>query len=235
MPKTVTIPARFNGPLDSGQGGYVSGVVGNLIGGPAEVSLRRAVPVDRPLDVARDGDGTVQLLDGDELVAEGRPAPDFELDVPETVDVETARGARSRYRGLPDGVFSRCFVCGRARDDAFGVFAGAVDGREVVASSWHPPAWTADNSGHVRPEFVWAVLDCPTYFATYLDADLGPAVLARETARIHGPVVAGEDHTVIAWPLEVDGRKRQAGAAVLAADRTALATARVLMIEPRAR
>ena len=53
MPDTVTIPVEFNGPLESGQGGYVAGVLSNLIGGPAEVSLRRAVPLDTPLDVRR--------------------------------------------------------------------------------------------------------------------------------------------------------------------------------------
>ena len=38
---------------------------------------------------------------------------------------------------------------------------------------------------------------------------------------------------VIAWPLEVDGRKRRAGSAVLSADGETLAVARALMIEPR--
>jgi hypothetical protein len=235
MPETVSIPARFNGPLDSGQGGYVSGVVSDLIGGPAEVSLRRAVPVDRPLEVARDGDGAVRLLDGDALIAEGRPLPDVQLDVPEPVGVEDARRAEAGYRGLPDGAFSRCFVCGRARHDAFGVFAGAVDGRDVVASTWTPPDWTAGENGRVRPEFIWAVLDCPTYFATYMNGDLAPGVLARATARIDAPVVAGEEHVVIAWPIEVDGRKRHAGSAVLSAGGETLALSHVLMIEPRPR
>ena len=51
------------------------------------------------------------------------------------------------------------------------MFAGAVDGRDVVASPWTPPSWTADDTGRVRPELVWAVLDCPTYFALYKDEE----------------------------------------------------------------
>jgi hypothetical protein len=38
---------------------------------------------------------------------------------------------------------------------------------------------------------------------------------------------------VIAWPIEIDGRKRLAGAAVLSSAGVPLAVARGLMIEPR--
>jgi hypothetical protein len=141
--------------------------------------------------------------------------------------------AAARYRGRSDGLFSRCFVCGRAREDAFGVFAGAVEGRQVVASPWTPPSWTADSNGHVLPEFVWAVLDCPTYFALHMNEELPASVLARLTARIDAPVVAGTEHVVIAWPIETDGRKRHAGSGVLSPDGEALAIARALLIEPR--
>ena len=112
------------------------------------------------------------------------------MEVPTPVDLDEARLAAAGYRGLSDGVFSRCFVCGRARDDAFGVFAGDVAGRELVASPWTPPAWTADEQGRVRPEFVWAVLDCPTFFASYIGEELGSSMLGRLTARIDAPVTA---------------------------------------------
>ena len=82
---------------------------------------------------------------------------------------------------------------------------------------------------------AWAglVLDCPTYFALYMDGELPNSVLARLTARIDAPVVAGEDHVVIAWAIERDGRKHHAGSAVLSPDGKALAVARALLIEPR--
>ena len=54
------------------------------------------------------------------------------------------------------------------------------------------------------------------------------SVLARLTARIEAPIVAGEEHVVIAWPLERDGRKRHAGSAVPSADGHVLAVARAL-------
>ena len=143
--------------------------------------------------------------------------------------------AREDYRGLAHGLFSRCFACGRARDDAFGVFPGPVERRELVASPWTPPDWTADSDGHVLPEFLWAALDCPTYFALYTSGELPLSVLARLTARVDAPVAVGEEHVVIAWPLEAEGRKRHAGAAVLSPEGETLAVAQALLIEPRDR
>ncbi len=234
MRESLAIRRRFNGPLTSGHGGYCSGVVASFLEGAAEVSLRRPVPLDTPLDVLRDADGSVRVRDGEALVADARPAPEFDVEVPERASPQEARLAAARYRGLSDGPFSRCFVCGRARADAFGVFAGALEGRQLVASPWTPPSWTAGAAGRVRPEFVWAVLDCPTYFALYMNGELPMSVLARLTARIDAPIAAGVEHIVIAWPLERDGRKLHAGSAVLSADGDALAVARALLIEPRA-
>jgi hypothetical protein len=210
-------------------------VLAAQIDGPVEVSLRSAVPLDTPLTLVGDEDGSLRALDGEVLVAEARPAPGFEVDVPEPVSVEDARAATAGYRGLESGPFCRCFVCGRSREDGFDVFAGPVDGRPVVASPWTPPAWAADADGNVRPEIVWAVLDCPTYFATYVDVDgeLPLAVLARHTAYVGGPVRAGEDYVAIGWPIAVDGRKRHAGSAVLSANGEVLASAQALLVEPR--
>jgi hypothetical protein len=224
----LTIPSRFNGPLDSGNGGYCAGVVAGE--GAFEVNLRRPVPLDRELELVRDE--SVRLMDGAAVVAEGRPAA-VDVEVPAPVAVEAARAAAARYRGPVDGMFSRCFVCGRAREDALGVFAGAVEGRDVVASPWTPPAWTAGDDAHVLPEIVWAVLDCPTYFALYGDGELPLSFLARLTARVDSPVPAGEEHVVIGWPLDKDGRKHHAGSAVLTRDGDVLAVARALLIQAR--
>ena len=45
----IAIASRFNGPLESGNGGYSSGIVAaRLGGGPATVSLRRPIPLTHP-------------------------------------------------------------------------------------------------------------------------------------------------------------------------------------------
>ncbi len=235
MDGSVTVAGRFNGPLESGNGGYSAGAFAAFVDGPAQVSLRAPVPLDTPLRVDPAGDDEVDVFDDGILIAEVRPMPDFDLDVPPPIGIDEARAAIAGYRGPLDSLFSRCFVCGRQREDSMGVFAGPVEGRELVASPWTPGKWTADESGAVRPEIVWAVLDCPTYFAAYLDHEdpLPPGVLARFTARLDGPVAVGAKHVVVAWPIEAEDRKHHAGSAVLSSDGEVLARARALLIEPR--
>jgi hypothetical protein len=233
VPDVVSIPRRFNGPLDSGQGGYSAGVVAGFVEGQAEVSLRRPVPLDRALKVARDTDRSVRLMDGEDLIAEGRSVPRLDIDIPAPVSVADARAATTRYPGSADGPFSRCFVCGLARDDSFGVFAGEVPDRRVMASPWTPPEWTAGDDGVVRPEFVWAALDCPATFAPLLGGAVDVAFLAGFSVRIDAPVVAGAEHVVIGWPIAIDGRKHHAGSAIFSEDGDPLAGARALLIAPR--
>lgn len=232
MGEALSVPRRFNGPLESGHGGYCSAMFAALVEGPAEVSLRSPVPLDTELGVERGDDGSVRLLDGKILVADIAPAPGLDVEVPEPASLEEAHAAKARYRGSADGLFSRCFVCGPAREDALGVFAGTVEGRELVASPWTPPEWTADEAARVLPEFVWAVMDCPTYFAVHPDG-LPMSFLGRMEARIDAPVAAGEEHVVMSWPLAIEGRKRHAGAAVVSGEGEVLAVARALMIESR--
>jgi hypothetical protein len=231
--ETVEIAGRFNGPRDSGNGGYTAGVLANHLDGPVEVNLRSPVPLDQRLDLVRGDDGSLSLLGGEATIAEARSLPDFELSVPEAVGIEEARAAAARYRGSGDTVFGHCFVCGPAREDSFEVFAGRVEGRDAVATPWTPPDWAADADGNARPEFVWAALDCPTFFACHLEGELTLSMLVRQRAELRASVRAGEEHVVMAWPIAIDGRKRLAGAAVLDAHGDALALAEVLLIEPR--
>lgn len=232
MTATVVIPGRFNGPRDSGNGGYTSGVIAAHLEEPVEVNLRSPVPLDEPLDLVRDGD-VLRARHGETTIAEARSLPGLDLEVPPAISLEEAYHASERYRASSDGIFSHCFVCGPAREDSFGVFAGQVEGRDLVASPWTPPAWAAGDGGEVRPEFVWAALDCPTYFALHQEGELTLSMLVRQSAELRAPVRAGEEHVVIAWPISIDGRKRLAGSAVLSPDGEILAVAEALLIEPR--
>jgi hypothetical protein len=233
LAETISISSRFNGPRQSGNGGYTSGVLADRLEGAVEVNLRSPVPLGLPLDLVPGGEGSLSLRHGETTIAEARPLPDLELAVPEPVSLEQARAGAGRYRGSGDTVFGTCFVCGPAREDSFEVFAGRVEGRDAVATPWTPPDWTADADGNARPEFVWAALDCPTFFACHLEGELTLSVLVRQRAELRRPVPAGEEHVVMAWPIAIDGRKRLAGAAVLSADGEALAVAEALLIEPR--
>jgi hypothetical protein len=233
MPASVIVPERFNGPLENGNGGYSAGIAAALLDGPVEATLRSPVPLETALRVATEN-GTARLLDGDRVVVEARRVPDFEIEVPEPVGPAQARDAMGRYLGEGEGPFSRCFVCGLAREDGLGVFSGRVEGRDVVASTWTPPDWTAGEDGRARPEFVWSVLDCPTFFGAYIDVEELPlSFLGRITARIDALPAIGEEHVLMSWPLGVDGRKAASGVALLTAEGDVLAAARAVLIEAR--
>ena len=217
----------------NGNGGYSAGLAAATLEGPVEATLRRPVPLDRPLS-AQVWDGGVRLLDGEDLIVEANQAPGFEIDVPEPVGVVEAREAMGRYRGLDEGPFSRCFVCGLGREDSLEVFSGRVERRDVVASTWTPPDWTGGDDGRVRPEFVWAVLDCPTFFGAYIDVEELPiSFLARITARVDAVPAVGKEHVVMSWPVGVDGRKAEAGVSLLTDGGDVLASARALLIEAK--
>jgi hypothetical protein len=232
--ETIVIPGRFNGPRESGNGGYTGGVLANRLDGAVEASLRSPVPLDQELELGPDEEGTLQLRQGEKPIAEARPIAAVDLAVPAAVTPEEAHRAAANYRGLDDGLFCECFVCGRARADSFEVFAGRVEDRDLVATPWTPPAWSAGDDGAVRPEFTWAALDCPTYFACHLEGELTLSMLVRQRTELRAPIPAEQEHVISAWPIERDGRKRLAGAAVLSAAGETLAVTEILLIEPRA-
>ncbi len=242
---TLTIPSRFNGPTGRGQGGYSCATLAALLDGPAAVSLRRAVPLDRELEARAEEDGAVRAYADAELIAEAVPATPLPAWPGPVVTLPEARAAAARFDAPPDGIFDRCFVCGRARTDGFDVFAGPVEdaggaaaevAREasghVVASPWTPADWTADEDGAVRPEFVWSALDCPAYFALH-GRDLTLAFLARQQTEILAAPRAGETYVVVGTALERSGRKGLAATALLAEDGTLLAHSELLVIVPR--
>ena len=228
MGEQAIIDRRFRGPPDSGNGGYVCGVVAGLIGGTAEVTLRRPPPLERPLAVERSEDG-VALRDGETLIAEGAPAS-VEIEVPEPVTFEEAVTAAKSYLGFRHHPFPTCFVCGpkRAEGDGLRIFPGWVADRNIVAAPWTPDASVADEDGQVRPEIVWAALDCPSGFAVITPETV--AVLGRLAVKLVAPVQPGKRHVAIGWPLGEDGRKLYAGAALFSQDGRLRAFARATWV-----
>ncbi|MEX2459448.1 MAG: hypothetical protein WD770_10745 [Actinomycetota bacterium] len=225
MGATLVIGSQYYGFPGVGFGGYVAGRLAELVGGAAQVTLRSPPPLERALAV-EDGDGRLRLLDGDTLVAEAVPGgPDVE--VPEPVSFDEATAASPGFVGFRRHPFPMCFCCGTARREGEGlhVFPGGLPGGGGVAAPWIPHPNFAGPDGTVRPEFVWSALDCPTYFGVLDGGDRVPGVegdgdgnLALTTGRIHtavlGPVVAGERHVVMGWPVSIDGRKHLGGAGV---------------------
>src|ERR671916_528016 len=132
---TVVIDPRFNGPPDSGHGGYSAGCAAAQLDAPAvEVTLRRPPPLAVPLDVVRT-DAGVELRHADDLVAEARPVA-LGVAGPPPVAAGQAAAASERFAWADDHPFPSCFGCGpdRAPGDALclatgAVGAGGLDGR----------------------------------------------------------------------------------------------------------
>jgi hypothetical protein len=82
--------------------------------------------------------------------------------------------------------------------------------------------------GLVDRRYVWAALDCPSYFGL---PSAPMALLGRLTASIEGMPEVGEPLVAIGWPIEVAGRKSFAGAALANREGEVLARAAATWIE----
>ncbi len=214
----ITIAPRFCGPRTSGNGGYCSGRLAALVEGPAEVTLRAPPPLDIGLKVAKENGGA-KLWHGGQLIAEARPS-DFTLDVPPPPSWQEAQTAAKGYAGHRGHEYASCFVCGPQRKpgDGLCIFCGPWK-NGVVAGPWLPDKSLDDGRGLVKPEFLWAAIDCPGSWSVIgvegpEGAPSSSMLLGRLTGRLLRSVRIGEECIVIGWPLDRDGRKYHVGSAI---------------------
>jgi hypothetical protein len=225
---TLVLRERFNGPPESGHGGYTCGVVAAACEGDVAVSLRTPPPLERPLALER-RDGGAVLRDGETVVAQAEPAQ-VGVTPPEMPEPRPPDPDDPVYGELHRHPFPTCFACGpdRAPGDGLRIFATRIR-PGLVAAPWTPGRGLA-HGGELDPVFVWSALDCPTGHACAIET---PAVLARLAVRILAPVRAGEPHVIAAWTTGQDGRKHHAAGCLYAADGTPLAVSEALWVELR--
>lgn len=232
-PETVIVPARFSGPPKSGNGGYTCALLAHHIGNPAEVTLRKPIPIEREMRITRDGDAW-KLSAGDELIAEGTPTT-INIELPQPVSFAEAEAAAANSPAFKNHPFPTCFVCGpqRAPGDGLRLFPGIVsdvaDGH-VLAAPWIPAIEFADADGFIKSEFIWSALDCPTGFAGGFPYQ-GKLVTGRLAVDLIAPVRAEEECVLMSWPLGIDGRKHHAAAALFGEDQTVRATGKATWIK----
>lgn len=210
----LTIPRRFRGPPDSGNGGWVSGALAAHVATTPDrpaVTVRLAAPppLERPMAVLSESDAAsgpdgVRLVDGDHLVATAvattPPAP--AADDPTPATAEEARGAEERYEGLVDHPFPGCVVCGTARapGDALCLRPGPLDD----GTGRYACTWTVPEEG-VEPPLVWASLDCPGGWSAGIAGR--PMVLGTMTASVLAVPEPGTTCVVTAWQTAARGRR----------------------------
>jgi hypothetical protein len=236
---SLTIDSRFRGPTRSGNGGYVCGAVAAYADGPVTVKLRQPPPLDTPMTVDRDGEGILRVSHDQRLIAEAAPRPDppgpLAPLLPGPVSLDEVRSVAGRARYFEDPYFPDCFVCGTNRQvgDGLRIFPGPMAGRPMWAAPWTPDPSVASPEGTVRPEVIWAALDCPSGIAAGEGCGLPEdtaIVLGQMTASLPVLPKPGDQCQVIAWPAGRDGRKLTAGSALLGPGGEVLAIARTLWI-----
>ena len=209
---SVTVPARFCGPPDSGNGGYTCGLLARELGGVQECTLRAPVPLDVPLQLERTLAGGV-LRHGEKIVVEAKPAS-IAVTPPAPISVEAATEAMAASPALAlysNGdlrhPFPTCFVCGpkRAVHDGLRIFPAPAKNHVCVAA-WVPDAEFGDSDQRLHPEFLWAALDCPTGFAAGFPMP-DKLVTGRLAVQQRKSILTGTSCVLMAWPLGVEGRK----------------------------
>ncbi len=219
----VTIPARFNGPDHSGNGGWVAGLIAAELGGDVVTStLRLPPPLDVPLSWEHDNhhdDGeVVRLLTAGGAVIGSATPGSFQREAPGPPTPEQAAAGLAAYPGFSDHPFDRCFTCGtaRAEGDGLRLFTGPI-GEDRTAAPWTPhPALAApstDGNGNgdgndgarLDTPTTWAALDCPGGWAA--DFTEQTMVLGRMTAQVQQLPLAGEPYLAVGALRGREGRK----------------------------
>jgi hypothetical protein len=223
----ITIGRQFRGPPNSGNGGYVCGVLARGLDGPVTAMLRAPPPLDVDLDLTSADGVNVLTGEGGLMIGQGGPAAQALPEPPPAPSLEAARAAGARCVAFSQQVHPPCFTCSTSREDGDGlrVLPGQLEGAApgVVACVWTPHANFADATGAIPAEIVWAALDCPGIIA-WIETEGRPGgLLGTMTGEVVGPVCAGRDYIVVAWPLEASGRKKTSGVALYDAQGVLLA------------
>lgn len=225
--RRVNIAGRYCGPPRSGNGGYTAGLLGELMEGPCEVTLRAPPPLELPMTMERDAAGVGLLRREDTLIAEAVAAA-FETALPEPVSFAEAERASRGYIGFHAHPYPTCFVCGpqRARGDGLTIFPGAVEGRQLVAAPWVPGADLCDAQDQVQARYIWASLDCPSWFGFAAFSPSPPVLLGRLASVIVRRPHFGERCVALGWHTGSEGRRIGCASALFADDGRCLAYSR---------
>jgi hypothetical protein len=212
--REIVIDPAFEGPPSSAHGGYTCGMLAPHLPADAEITLRAPVPLGIPLQLKTFADA-LTLHEGTSVIAEGASTRLADV-TPEPPAFAEALAATASFPGLRSHPYPRCVACGTDRTDALALrlFPGPLVNRDLVAAVWYPSS-DATADGLIRPEFVWAALDCPGGWAAIRFGRVDrPVVLGRMAARLPQPVTAQSAHIVIGWLAGMSGRKLTAGSAI---------------------
>jgi hypothetical protein len=233
----LCIHRRFCGPPGMGNGGYVCGLVARTLGPAAEVTLRAPAPLDTELSLDTEGEGAILRAPDGTLVAEGERIAPFELAQPEPVSFAQAEQASRGYIGFRKHPYPGCFVCGTERGElgpGLALFPGPVERPgdvQVVAAPFVPAPDLCGEDGLLDSAFVWAALDCPSWFGYASFVEHPPkTLLGRLSVVLAGRPRLGESCVVLGFFLGQEGRRVLCGSALYGEAGACLAYARATWV-----
>jgi hypothetical protein len=227
----VEIDRRFCGPSDSGNGGYTCGIVAKLIGGPAEVILRRPPPLNRALNIEKTDSDKVVLYDETGIIAEAS-STHIEFDLPEPPTFSEVENSSPAADIIERHQYPTCFVYGplRKKHDGLRIFSAPIKERGYLASTWIPDSSLSDAAGTIRDEIIWAALDCPGGWAVVYDK-MRPILLGKLAVHIQDRIMSGDKSIIVAWKISEEGRKIITGTALFSESGRLYARAKATWIE----
>jgi hypothetical protein len=232
----VVVDSPYCGMPGVGHGGFTAGLAAERLPGQlVEARFLRPPPSATPMRLRAAQQG-LELLDGDNVVLQLHPVT-LALEVPEPPTMRQAEYAAMANLEISARPSPTCITCGneRAPGDGLRVFVHPIDAREIVAGAWTPHENFGDASGHLAERFIWAALDCPTFWAidAAYDVDV-PLVTARLAVSILQRVPVDQPLIVMAWPIaERSNRLWVSGAAIVTPEGRPLAVARATWIANR--
>ncbi len=210
----IRVDTRFNGPPDSANGGYVCGLIAAAVNESVGVRLYKPPPLNTDLPLVFDTvSNKWHLKQGETMIAAAHTTR-VHAHVPKAPSYLEALDASVHYTGHVQHTFPTCFVCGpqRAHHDGLRIFAGKLPNSNMVVAPWLPHHGLNNGSGKVSPEFIWAALDCPGYFASVMPGRT--ALLGELAVHIDRSVHIDEPCVIIGWQILIEGRKHKVGTAL---------------------
>lgn len=209
-------------------------MLASLLAGACECTLRKPIPLERDLK-AESFDGHAHLRDGEEVVIEA-VLTQIDIAPHAATPLEQAERAAADSPAFGEHPFPTCFTCGPKRvvGDGLRIFPGRLSlvdqSSSIFAAPWIPDSSLTAGGVVVRPEFVWAAMDCPTGFAAGFPWT-GTLVTGRLAVEQLSPVYPLRPYVVVSWPMGNEGRKFHAGAALYGPDGELCAKARATWIK----
>jgi len=167
----------------------------------------------------------VELVEGDRVVATTLPwAGPTQTPVAPAADlVDAAIAAFDVAAYEAHHPFPTCFTCGprRPEGDGLRLFPAPIEGSAAVVWRWRGATAHADRDGRLRPEVVWAALDCPGGMAWMHGGDQSepePLVLGQLSVAIFRRPNVAEELVVSGWQDGAADRRRHSGTAAWTRD-----------------